>query len=57
MAAWSKEQEEHEDILKQASSHEESIKNMKAKIENEKKESEKATQTLFSDIESELHKE
>jgi CRP-like cAMP-binding protein len=57
MAAWSKEQEEHKDILKQASSHEESINNMKAKIENEKKESEKATQALFSDIESELHKE
>ena len=29
---------------------------MKAKIENEKEESEKATQALFSDIESELHK-
>lgn len=57
MMAWSKEQEEHEDLLKQAETHSEHIKKIREQTELERKKSDKATQSLFDDIEKEMHKE
>ena len=57
MMAWSREQEEHDALLKQADSHSEHFKKIREKTEMEKKEADKATQSLFDDIEKEMHTE
>jgi len=55
MAVWSKEQEEHDDILKRAESHAAHIKKIREKIEIQKMKSEKENKALFSDIAKELN--
>ena len=57
MMAWSREQQEHDALLKQAETHSEHIKKIREKTDMEKKQADKATQSLFDDIEKEMHKE